>query len=373
MLVMMFTPRLVRVLDGDQHLDDRVCQLVRLRDGGLAALWRGLAYPIGPGDVIDVSRDGVSRTECLPEARSSVATPAGTQRWTVVEGADEAWLLISGDVVQRDAAAARLRDAKLTVLRVGAWLGDPVDGIGADWFIRFVRPDASSLPGLLEPILGCAPLRSSSGTETEPPAHLRLRLIETELIKARGQIAALAAELARLRSKEAETAVQLASRLATLEADLAMAHEQLADASAPPPPATPPPAVAAPPPPALPHARSPRRMQAEVETVLKCLLPHIRLLRDGPAVVAGEYRDRTSFYRAMGELQTAHPRLPPAWFRVRGVEDWWERHVSNGDDDSGRTYARFSPAEKIWSVVVSFKEQQTRDLAWIRGQKDAKK
>jgi hypothetical protein len=94
--------------------------------------------------------------------------------------------------------------------------------------------------------------------------------------------------------------------------------------------------------------------------------PLRRLLRDSLTVASVEFRDRTAFYRALRELAEGGARLPPAWKKVRGAEEWWERHVSTGEDDSGRAYARALPGGAGWDVLLSDKGSQDRDMVWLR-------
>lgn len=100
--------------------------------------------------------------------------------------------------------------------------------------------------------------------------------------------------------------------------------------------------------------------------MLHVLLPGIRLLRDSLIVASVEFRDRSGFCRALRELAQAGARLPPAWKKLRGAQQWWERHVSSGEDDAGRAYARALPGGAGWEVLLSDKGSQDRDLAWLR-------
>lgn len=353
----MTTTALIQVLDGDRQLESRVCRLLRLRDGRAAAVWRGLAFAIGPGDTIDISESGVPPAECLPAAAPSPHAGPGL-RWGLVEGAEEAWVLVAGSVAERDEMAYRLRGAGLAVLRSGAWLGEPTDGLEPDWFVRIARPaESRSLAAALEAILG--PRAAAPPAAGEATEDLRRRLVKSELERARMEAAALGAEVERLKT-DAANATALADRVARLEADLARAEEQLVHRQ----PATTPSVEASPT--IQPAPRLARRIQEEVATVLQALLPGVRLLRDSLTVASVEFRDRSGFYRALRELTEGGPRLPPAWKKVRAAEEWWERHVSTGEDDSGRAYARPAPCGAGWDVLLSDKGSQDRDMIWLR-------
>ncbi len=90
------------------------------------------------------------------------------------------------------------------------------------------------------------------------------------------------------------------------------------------------------------------------------------MLRNSISVLAIEYGNRSPLFRALYELHEGDARLPTGWKAVQGVPAWWERHVSNGRDNTGRIYARFLAAERCWVVLVSHKAEQPRDLAWIK-------
>jgi hypothetical protein len=78
-------------------------------------------------------------------------------------------------------------------------------------------------------------------------------------------------------------------------------------------------------------------------------------------VLTGEFADRGGLYRSLIELDSG--ALGRAWKKLHGAPGWWERHVSNGQDDSGRIYAR--RGEGSWEVLISHKSQQARDITWL--------
>lgn len=360
----MLTTTLIRVLDGNQPLEDRVCRLVRLRDGRPAAIWRGLAYPLTDSDTIDISAVGVPPSDCLPAQGGAPFKEQGP-RWGIVEGMEEAWVLLAGTVADRDTAALRLRQGGLTVLRSGAWLGEATEGLEADWFVRIARPaDGAALGPLLDQLLGERPATGHpNGTAAE---DLRRQLLSAEFDRARAEAAALRAEAERLKAG-AGNASALAARVAALEAELERAQRELErerTVPAPTPDASPAPTAT----PAIVQAppRLARRLQEEVATILESLLPGIRLLRDSLTVASAEFRDRAAFYRALRELVEGTARLPPAWKKLRGADGWWERHVSTGEDDAGRAYARYGVGRQAWDVLLSHKAEQNRDIDWLR-------
>lgn len=46
--------------------------------------------------------------------------------------------------------------------------------------------------------------------------------------------------------------------------------------------------------------------------------------------------NRRALYRGLAELQIVNGRLPPTWKKLKGLDAWWERHMSDGQDDAGR-------------------------------------
>ena len=94
----------------------------------------------------------------------------------------------------------------------------------------------------------------------------------------------------------------------------------------------------------------------------------MRLLRDSFIVISAEFFSRRALYRGLAEMQIVNGRPPTAWKKLRGLEDWWERHMSDGQDDAGRVYARLGQFDRIWDVLVSHKSEQARDIAWLARQ-----
>jgi hypothetical protein len=326
---------IVAIFDADQPVETRRCRLVHLPDDTRAALWRGLAWPIGTGDRIDVAGPAFP---LLPQ------DPPGSPRFGLVDGAEEAWLVLEGSVTVRDAAVTALRHAGVGVLRSGPWLGDPVDGIVGTNFIRFARPQVGDLRQAIVKILEYTVTAATA--RADPSDRIRALMVElmnTRAALARAQrepseprpepFARAEAELARVRQENAALLQQIT--------DL----HQLAEA----PPARPEPNRAA------------GRLQDEIATLLASLRPDLRFLRESVTVLTGEFADRRGLYRALIELGS--DALGRPWKKMHAALGWWERHVSNGQDDSGRLYVRRAAGH--WEVLVSHKSQQTRDLAWL--------
>lgn len=330
-----------------------------LPNGATGALWRGLVYPVGDHNDIDIAGEAVPPAACVAER----ARPPESLGFASIQGVDEVYLLLSGPIAVREAAAASLRAAGIAVLRAGRYLGDPVDGFAADWFVRFERPPGGeAVDSVLSRILGAQ--RVAQQGEPEAASEIRQRLLQEELAAARLREAGLRSELASARAAAAQSNViasegELRSEIPReqqlryeAEAARAAAEAALETAQAE----------------SL-RARQPARrtrLQDEIAVVLEALLPNLALLKDSLTVVAVEYTSRKALYRALAELAHGDGRLPANWKAVQGATGWWERHVSDGQDNTGRLYASFASKDRRWDVLISDKGEQARDMAWLR-------
>jgi len=186
---------MISVYDGTQLLEARECRCVRLPDGRDGAIWRGLAYPVlAPGAKIDVGGEAIPPGDCAVQEPSRAASS-----FAVIEGEEEAYVLLAGLATSCESAAAALKTAGFDVLRTGRYLGDPVAGVEADWFVRFTAQPGSDEPlqDVLARLLGM-PLAVAPDTGA-PTAEFRARLIANERSAARAREAGLHAEVARLR------------------------------------------------------------------------------------------------------------------------------------------------------------------------------
>jgi len=322
----------VAIVDSDQPIETRRCRLVRLPDGTRAALWRGLAWPIRPGERIDV-------------AGPASEVPPPDPRFGLIDGDEEAWLVLEGSVTVRDAAVTALRRADVGVLRSGPWLGDPVDGVVGSNFIRFARPQVSDLRQAIANILENTVIAASA----RPDPADRMRALAVELMETR-------AELARVKmvqtEQQPELSVSTEEELARVQQENAALMREITDLHG---------QLAAGRPFRPEPNRAASRLQDEIAMLLGSLRPDLRFLRDSLTVLAGEFAHRGGLYRAVQELGS--DALGRAWKKMYAAPGWWERHVSNGQDDSGRLYVR--RAEGRWEVLVSHKSQQARDLGWL--------
>jgi hypothetical protein len=331
---------LATIVDVDQPVEVRRCRLVPLRGGARGALWRGLVWPVGPDDTIDIAGDA-----------SPLLQMSGTSapRFGLIDGAEEVWLILDGSVIDRDAAASALRKAGVTVLRSGPWLGDPVDGVVGTGFVRFIRPSNGDLRSVISGMLGAT---SKSFSAQGEPAE-RARALEIELLRTKAELASLRAQhrtSPEAISNDGHTLARLEVENGLLLNEVSSLQHQLAET------------VSARPDSARPFGR----FQDEAAVLLTSLRPDLQFLRDSMTVIIGEFADRRAFYRVLLEL-SSHA-LPRSWKKIHGAAGWWERHCSNGQDDSGRIYVR-QLCER-WQILVSHKTQQARDIAWLTRQSD---
>lgn len=339
----------VDVTDEGQAIERASCRTVMMPDGRRGALWRGLAYPLVDGDRIDIAGYALPPVLCR-ESHTARRT------FTLLNNEHGAYLLIAGPALACEAASTKLRHAGITVQRTGRYFGDPVDGLAADWFIRFERPaPQTDIAALVAPVLGTG----ASIPALETPDHVRLRLLGDALQEWRAREALLREQLETERARN--NSHSAAEQIALLSADLASEREaravaearlaQVAEANFAERSAAP---------------AKPRKIQQDVAAVFKWLLPEILLARDSLTVATIEFAERTQLYRALVELRQSSGRLPPAWKSFQGAPGWWERHISNGSADTGRIYARRAAESGSWLVLVSHKAEQARDAAWLK-------
>jgi hypothetical protein len=354
------TIMMISIFNRGQLFETRKCALVRLPDGREGAIWRGLAYPLELPDCrIEMGGEAFPPGDCL-HRHASIRAPQSN--FAVIEGVEEAYLLLSGPSLSCETAAGALKASGYDVIRTGRYLGDAVDGLEADWFIRITKPkvEDESLSALLTEVLAGQALVARAD---ETLGEYRARLITGELASVKAREAALRAEVARLKLEltsvgQTQTEIEALKKAIDLErslrqeADLAaFAAAQLANE----------PRVDRPVPP-------PGKLKNEIEVVLETLLPGVRLMRDSLIVIAAEFSSRRALYRGLAELRIVSGRLPPTWKKLKGLDAWWERHMSDGQDDTGRAYARLGDSNHVWDVLISHKGEQSRDIAWLSRQ-----
>jgi hypothetical protein len=352
---------LVLVRLGAQLVEERYCQLTQLADGRRAAIYRGLAYPLlDEGDAIDVSAEGfvLRPSAALPDP----PVPPGAGVWL---GMDGTYLLFTGDGLDCQAMVGCLRAGGVEVLRSGRYLGEPVDGLSADWFIRLAPGQADRVRNLLD-----SARLPDQGLRPEAPADIRLRLAELDLLalkaraeraeralaEARAMLDANARSEAEREALRAQVENERAQRIEA-EREACEARQQVLAA------ATANPAASAPV-----KRPSTRQIGTRTAAMLSAFLPNIEFLRDSLDCFTVEFSDVQAVCRALLDLGQATRGMPPQWKALQGVPGWIEKSkIANGTDSQGRVYARLvdGPAGR-WQVLISHKSEQSRDIEWLR-------
>ena len=347
----------VLVNNGSDNIDERECRLVVLPDGRSAAVWRGLAYPLSHG-AIDVAGKGTPPSVCgEPESAGSRLTYA--LRGTV----GGLYVMLRGSVTEAELAAANLRSSGLLVARLGRYLGEGIPGFDADWFLRLIAEPTAEVQEKIAIALGARP-------EWRDERGLRERLLAAELERALARDAEAKAALVRLRAAEDDAASHgEAAALSRAEAEVERQLREAAEAQAQASQAQrrvdeleaeraglriPP------------GSRSDRSVADEFDIVLDVLLPRVKLLRDSRDLAVFGYLSRQGVYQALAELDRTTRQIPSAWKSVQGASRWIERHVSNGQDNTGRAYARLDPSDRRWEVLISHKADQNQDIEWLK-------
>lgn len=338
-------PAEVLVRDAGELVERARLPILRLADGRTGTLFRGQVFPLAADGSIDIAGPYVTPEECAPPARASGG-------WSLIRDGEEAVLLLSGGAAERDRALAALRARGVGVQRFFPAL-DP--DLEADWIVRLA-------PGALAADAEAELGRVFAGLlEGPPPASeaLRIRLLELERDRLRGENAALRRELEALRAA-GRAAAELVSEPSGPEAPPSPAAGSAPAATA---------SEAGPTvgrgegPIKAPSERLARKLSEEIAALLAAF-PRIELLRGSLLTLLTDYRDRRAFYRLLAELDRGEA-LQRRFKPVRGCEGWFECHLSTGQDDSGRLYARRGSAGS-WQVLVSIKEHQRRDLERLR-------
>jgi hypothetical protein len=212
-----------------------------------------------------------------------------------------------------------------------------------------VRPAGDNLRDTLANVLS----GRLSAAAPKPDAGERVRALTLELLEARAELARRSAPQTQqpdsLQSELADTLERVQRENRELLGQVAELHAELAAAQS-----------------ARPQPGRSRIAQDDIVKMITALRPDLEFLRDSTTVLWGEYADRAGFCRAMNELGTGG--MTSSWRKIRGAPGWWERHISNGQDDAGRIYARSRLGR--WELLVSHKGQQERDIVWLRKQAD---
>lgn len=326
------------------ELTRQALALFRMPDGGEAAKWGGLVFPLRAGDTIDVNDRGLPPAHCrlwedeVPAAEI-VAERSGISSYVFIEGSARAC----------QTAVKQLTDAGCEVLRSGPNLS----GGAADWFIRLGAMPAGiaeKLPDLLRSVASSppseeeAPLRERLLVQALTASQANRMRLQTELAEARNVVEATSA---RAQDREAllSSLDAMAARLAEAEAEAAGLRSRLEAAP-----------VVAP---------KVNRLEVELGIAAAALLPRIDFVRNSLRFISVELPERDILWKALAALDRQERGLPPAWKSLSGHPGWWERHFSTGQDNQGRIYARAAGTPSRWQILVSHKQDQPMDLRWI--------
>jgi hypothetical protein len=321
----------VTVRSEGRFIETAACSRRNLADGRPGVLWRGMPYLLLADDVIELTQPAIE-----PVA-GPATTPVVSPPVASLQTEDSTWVLVQGMAAERAATQLRLEQAGVAVQRFGRWLGDDVDGVAFDWFI------------LCQGTLDGPTLAELLGRSTiEADATARVAVLERRLLDARADLAQLASDL-KARQQLAQPLTPTASSPDLLADALAQVQEletRLADVPPPSP------------------SRGNQRLHDELAAALTVLRPDLEMLRDSLLVATATFVSRTQFYRSLQELPGSGAR-PNGWKSLRGADRWWERHVSTGQDDSGRVYARYDTRDRRWTVLLGVKSTQSRDIDWL--------
>jgi hypothetical protein len=329
----------VEVFDGDAYLQTWPCTLSELADGRVAAIWRGVAYPLLPGDRIDVAE---SKTQDIPAPSGKVVViPSANANWVLVQGPEN--ILVE--------VCRLLHNANTVIRRTGRWLGES-DNIGVfDWY-AYCNSGLSAenltqvLSGFSATVIHVDDL---SDDIVSAPAEESVRPLEAKELTTRGRnVSEVLPPIPPI--EPTPTASGDDPALLDAMVDLARLTEEVERLRARPVPG---PAT---------------KLYQELTDALSALRPDVRLARDSWNVVAAEFRDRAPFWRAVNDLPRDGGR-PEGWKQFRSAERWWERHLSTGQDDTGRAYARFDASQRVWELLISWKADQPQDTVWLRNQR----
>jgi hypothetical protein len=260
-----------------------------------------------------------------------------------------------------EAAVAHLSRSGFEVLRNGRYFGEPTEQIYPDWYVLIATP--AGFDDVTEKL---AIALSQLGIQASRSLATRDQILMEELFSARSAVAFERAELAKARLELAELhdatseipklreSLDLAQvEIVRLSEEISQAHKSKTRPLLPAQPI---------------DKRTGSRVGAEVLDILAVVFPRIKLIRNSIDVIVFEFSSRKGIYRCLQALQSSNQGIPVSWKVLKGIDGWIECHVSNGQDDAGRAYARVNRVDRSWDVLVSHKSDQLRDIAWLDSQ-----
>lgn len=334
---------------GTEPVGEERLRLMCLPDGRTGALRGGQVFPLQADGSIDIAGEFTVPGNCTPLRPEMQGHPAPT--WTLVAD-DPPLLLIRGDEAGRDRLLEAVAEAGAEIRASGPYLAGIDEDEPFDWFalpagLTLGDVEAALISGFGKPLGGAASPVGLKAAAAEREAILRAAL---DLLRAEARKASdTAAEMA-LRAEEAEGAwAAEAQARQTAENRLAatMGSSPIISGE-----------------PIRSQSRAAKRLADEVAEAIATLLPRLALLGGTLDALALGLRDRGPTLRAFRDLHDRPAQTLAGWKGVRGATAWREKHVSTGQDDSGRIYARQIEGGNV-EVLLSFKGSQNRDIDWL--------
>lgn len=367
---------IVRVLSEGEFIECVRRRLASLPDGRDAVLYAGILFPIRqPGSYIEVSGDRHIVEDVSP--LESGAPVNHTIRLYMDDSGSSARLMVDGDAVVRDYVAAVLDEASVVAKAEPTTSTPASDGRRYDWCFEFEKGHLAAelkqhfglcveAPPHKHGTAGLTSANIEFGEDGLP--HLRevsaesdvCRLITTRLrtllsvnIARRGhaQHSLSTIDVAKWRQKAVNgprLAEELFEELSKADQIIKRIHQDKA---------------------ALIEERDLLQMRVakkiSFSSVLNEVFPEIDFIRNSKSVIDTTFTSVKSLGAMLRDIVNVKPEVSRNVIRGARTE-WYELHVSTGQRGDGRIYFHRVSPSRI-QVLVSLKEHQKADTAWIRG------
>lgn len=335
---------------GEEVLGEETLELMLLPDGAPGALRQGQVFPVRADGAIDVAGPF-----CLPAACKPVLGLGCVVAWAL-SADDPPLLLITGDAAARDAVLAVITRAGGRIRTAGSYLADcdqpePV----ADWFALpegLSRDELQLALAVIPAGVGREPGSSPDPARPLEAAAEREAVLRQALEQLRREVRSASVGLsemaARLRQTEAAWSEEATARAAAEQLARAVGESQVEPIAK-----------------TLVFPAAARRAMRDLGETIATILPRVVLLGSSLELLSFGMRQRGPVLRILRDLHDQPNETLAGWKNIHGAAGWRERHVSTGQDDSGRVYARHSSQGRV-QVLVSVKGMQDRDIDWLR-------
>lgn len=409
-------PRAIEVtLERDGKRVDRVERLPRrMPDGAIGVEFMGLVYPLVRAGHASLDGRWCYASEA-PICLEFPELPPDQERrfWTLESSGTRPYLFIDGTEALLAEVLAKLAKSGVAVEHHGPSFRESETGLLHDWFIRLDPETALGGWELAQIFAEVTEPREAAAAPSAELAAARLRRdyerIASRLVDAERELAAtlaaadrsrldlqrvqdeaakiqnrleteaafLRASVSALRNEGAKSDVseltELSARIETLSADReeafaswARSDEQVkqlrVDLEATQARLTE--ILSATGEAVTPTPRKRGKADADLQTLLKVLLPSIELVRGSVDFILTEVEDRRDLYSKLKLL--ADDPVALGGKRVHAVDGWLEVHMSTGRGRDGRVYYKKDGTD--WRVLVSDKAAQANDLQWLKTQ-----